>query len=152
MPNADTTHFYETISDLSLGQTHSESSPHYESINEPEIYSQGKPADLLQYDWYHGNISREQADLAMKLSGSNNPFLVRNSGHTLILSKQILGWNSHDTIHCSPEGYHLEGKEEVFKSVPEMISHYQRYPIEGDQVLGGGITDIPGKYIPRKHH
>ena len=143
MPNADTPHFYETISDLPLGQTHSESSHYYETI---EVYSQGKPADLMKYDWYHGNITREQADLAIRQSGNSNLFLVRNSGHTLILSKQIRGWNSHDTIHHSPEGYHLEGKQEVFKSVPEMIAHYQRHPIMDDQVLGRGVTYIPGKY------
>ena len=97
--------------ELPSRQTHPESSPSSRNhVNEHEIYSQGKPADLMKYDWYHGNITREQADLAMKLSGNNNPFLIRNSGHKLILSKEIDGWTSHDYNSSQSRGLSL-GRE-----------------------------------------
>lgn len=118
----------------------SRSYPHYKPITEHESH----PTDLTKYDWYHSNITQEQVERALKLSSPNNPFLVKKSGHTLVLSKRINGWNSHDTIHSSTEGYYLEGKDKVFKSVPEMISHYQRHPIKKGQVLGKGIGNIPG--------
>ena len=120
--------------------------PHYETISEPQyetikdVYSKKKPAhaDLTKYNWFHGNISEEQANVALQCEKHNN-FLVRGSIHSLILSKKSNGWKSHDIIHHSPEGYRLEGKEEVFKNVPEMIAHYQQFPIHKDRILGKAI-------------
>ena len=89
----------------------------------------------MKYDWYHGNISEEQADIALKY-GSSNIFLVRHSENQIILSYTTSGWISHDLIHCSPEGYLLERKEKVFKTVAEMIEHYKQFPIRKKQVLG----------------
>jgi dihydrofolate reductase len=43
-------------------------------------------------------------------------------------------------INHSPEGYRLEGKCELFRSIQEMIAHYQRFPIEEHLVLGGSRT------------
>ena len=124
-------HHYATIADSSSPST----APHYESINDSGIYAKGKPVDLLQHKWYHGNISDEQVNKALGYT-NNNVFLVRQSGSNLILSKRMFGWVSHDIIHHSPEGYRLEGKEKVFESVAEMIAHYQQFPITGDQILG----------------
>ena len=77
-------------------------------------------------------------------SGTKNRFVVRHSGKELVLSKCIRGWKSHDIIHRSPLGYRLDGKELVFRSVPEMIAHYQQHPIKFNQVLGEAIESIPG--------
>ena len=123
-------HHYETIPGISSDLPH-----HYETINDSGIYSKGKPTDLMKYNWYHGNISEEQAEVAISY-GESNTFFVRHTENKLILSYKIRGWKSHDIIHRSPKGYHLEGKEKVFKTVPEMIDHYKQFPICGDQVLG----------------
>ncbi len=42
----------------------------------PGIYSLGEPADITQYSWYHGNMSKEEAEIIV-LRGSFNRFLVR---------------------------------------------------------------------------
>ena len=88
----------------------------------------------MKYDWYHGNISEEQAD--RKIDKRFNNFLVRHSENKLILSYRAQGQKSHDIIHRSPEGYRLEGKEKVFKTVHDMIEHYAQSPIKWGQVLG----------------
>ena len=121
-------HHYETIPETSSDLPH-----HYDIINNSGTYSKGKSTDLMKYDWYHGNISEEQASMA--IDGDINLFLVRYCDNKLILSYKAKGWRFHNTIHHSPKGYHLEGKKEVFKNVLEMIAHYMRLPIWGDQTL-----------------
>ena len=123
---------------------------HYEAIKTSDVYSKGQPVDLMKYDWYHGSISEEQAEGVLARS-PNNAFLVRDSHKNLMLSKRINGWPSHDIIHRSPLGYHLEGKEEMFKSVPEMIAHYQQFPIRHSHHILGGAVDkhVSGTVEPR---
>ena len=121
-------HHYETIPETSSDLPH-----HYDTINDSGIYSKGKPTDLMKYNWYHGNISEEQANFA--LVGESNRFLVRYSDNKLVLSYGAKGWNFHDFIHHSPQGYRLEGQKQVFESVLEMIAHYMRFPIYRDQTL-----------------
>ena len=70
------------------------------TINDSGIYSKGKPTDLMKYNWYHGNISEEQADIA--IDGNMNRYLVRHSENKLILSYTTNGWKSHDIIHHTP--------------------------------------------------
>ena len=101
-----------------------------------------KSKNLTKHSWYHSNITKEQAEAALRLSNDNG-FLVRISTDSLVLSKSLWGWLSHDIIHHSPSGYRLDGKEEAFKSVPEMITHYQHHPIDGSKVLGTAITTVP---------
>ena len=120
-------HHYETIpSDLPH---------HYDTINDSGIYFKGKPVDLMKCNWYHGNVSEEQAKITLESMQFCNSFLVRHLENKLILSCRFLGWISHDIIHRSPGGYHLEGKEEEFKSVPEMIKHYKKFPIRRNDTL-----------------
>ena len=123
-------HYYETIPETSSDLPH-----HYETINDSGIYSKGKPTDLMKYNWYHGNISEEQAEIAID-DGNMNRFLVRHSENKLILSHRTNGWKSHDIIHCTPEGYRLEGKEKVCTTAHELTEYYQQHPIRRGQVLG----------------
>ena len=127
--------YYQTIPEISFDndQPH-----HYDTINDSGIYSKGKPTDLMKYNWYHGNISEEQAEIALS-DGISNTFFVRHSVNKLLLSYQIQGWKSHDIIHHSPEGYHLKGKKKVFRSVSDMIEHYKQFPIREDYVLGTAV-------------
>ena len=94
----------------------------------------------MKYNWYHGNISKEQADIA--IAGNMNRFLVRHSENKLILSYITTGWKSHDIIHRTPEGYRLEGKEKVCKTVHELTEYYQQHPIRRGQVLGNPADKV----------
>ena len=94
------------------------STRHYETMM---VNSKGERLELLNYNWYHGKITEEEADIALS-RGNTNTFLVRQSGHHLILSQRIRGYRSHNIIHCNPGGYRLDGKEDVFKTVPEMVA------------------------------
>ena len=123
-------HVYESIPETSSDLPH-----HYDTINDSGIYSKGEPTDFMMYNWYHGNISEELADIALQVKTSNT-FLVRHSDNKLILSYTTKGWKSHDIINHSPEGYCLEGKDIMFTSVVTLIRYYQQFPIREDQVLG----------------
>ena len=91
--------------------------------------------ELTKYNWFHGTITEEQAESALSI-GNCNLFLVRQSGNYLILSTRIQGWRHHYVINRSPRGYCLEGKNEYIKSISKMLKHYEKVPIENDQVIG----------------
>ncbi len=89
-------------------------------------------------------MSEEEADIAIR--GIGNRFLVRQSSNDLFLTSKRRGWIYHHLIKYSTEGYCLEGKEKMFKTIPEMILHYLTFPIDTDskQILGIGC-DREGK-------
>ena len=101
-------------------------------------YSQGMPADLTRFHWYHGKITKEEAEWVLGLISGRNAFLVRQSVAGLILSMIINRWISHVIIKYSPKGYSLKGKAEVFTTIPKMIEYYQIYPVKENstEVLG----------------
>ena len=98
------------------------------------IYSKGEPVDLSKHIWYHGSVTKEQAVEELP-SMKKDAFLVRQDGSHLILSTITGRTIAHKKIYHKPEGYRLEGKDEQFSSIPEMIAHYQQLPIN-DKVLG----------------
>ena len=65
-----------------------------------------------------------------------NHFLVRQSANDLILSARLQGWMKHFTINRSPGEYSLQGRKNIFKTIPEMITHYQTFPVDGTHKLG----------------
>ena len=103
------------------------------------VYKKAEPTELMKQKWYHGEITRVQAEQLLRLE-KKNKFLVRQESDKLVFSKRIDGWINHDVILRSPEGYWLEGKDTRFKTVTEMISHYTRFPIEDKtkQILSDG--------------
>lgn len=103
-----------------------------------KIYMEAKPGDLLKHSWYHDKMTKEEAEQVLHgYNEQKNCFLVRQSAkNNFVLSKKINGWFSHTAIINSVDGYCLEGRSDLFKSVLEMISHYSKCPIEGTQVLG----------------
>lgn len=110
---------------------------HYDVISNYTKYTKGKPMELDQHHWFYGSITEEQATAELSL-GSGNNFLVRHTSDNLILSSKRGGWRYDTVIHHFPEGYWLEGKDHRFKSISEVIVHYQKYPIDekDQQVLG----------------
>ncbi len=101
----------------------------------------------MRYHWYHGNVTKEKAERVMS-EGDHNVFLVRHSSHDLFLSSKRGGMIHHHLINYNTEGYHLEEKEMIFKTLPEMITHYLFFPVDSDsdQVLGIGCHR-PGMYM-----
>ena len=116
-------------------------------MDSPHIYANATKEELRELNeqgWYHGYVSKEQAEAGLKSQVEDNGFLVRLFSSRLILSMRIWGWVSHTVIHHNRQGYRLDMKEEVFKSVPDMIQHYKNHPIENTgQVLGTGIARVP---------
>ena len=99
--------------------------------------------DLTEYQWYHENITQEEAEEALKSQGSGNMFLVRKSNERLVLSKRVNGWVTHNLIHCSLNGYQLSKKDRLFESVPELIKHYQNHSLSDlRQVLGTAVITV----------
>ena len=131
-------HQYERISHILPDKFVPEESPR---LSHP--YDKGEPEDLMKYTWYHGNITKQQAEVGLNREADNKRFLVRVSDNDLILSKSVSGWISHNIIQRSPKGYNIQQGDKIFKSVPEMIAHYQHYPFEGGQVLGTGVATVP---------
>ena len=100
--------------------------PHqYETIK--GVRTKEELVDLTKYNWYHGNLTEDEAEVTFNLSGCNgNYFFVRQDpGNGMMLSRIVKGWKSHNKILHSPEGVHLKGEKESFKSIPKMIAHYQ---------------------------
>lgn len=120
---------------------------HYDSVSDATsvglgsgIYAKGDPEDITGYSWYHGNITEEQATLALSM-GNYNKFLIRHSDTDLVLSMRINGWKSHLIIHRSPEGYRLDKKDKIFHTVLALISYYKQFPVDEGRrkVLGTPI-------------
>lgn len=112
--------------------------PHYYSkIYESAPLLHGVPEELRKCRWFRGKITEEQAEAELSV-GRYNEFLVRYTNNTLILSARTAGWIHHDIINHGPHGYHLEGRDVHFRSISEMIEHYQEFPITErcNQVLG----------------
>ena len=85
-------------------------------------------------------MSKEDAEIIMRGGGNYNWFLVRQSSNDLLLTSQREGWYYHHLINYSTEGYCLEGKKKIFKTIAEMILHYLTFPIDtgSKQILGIG--------------
>ena len=92
--------------------------------------------ELTKHDWFYGEMTDEQVERVLSIKNQNN-FLVRQSGNSLILSSRLQGTRHCSVIERSPRGYYLEGKDMHFKNISEMLTHYQKVPIdENEQVLG----------------
>ena len=123
---------------LSLGEADHENG----ATLKPPIYEDISPFSdwqMKQHYWFHGGIDEDQAETLLS-KGKSNRFLVRSTLSGLVLSLRISGWSHHLAINHTTEGFcYLRRKNGCFKSVAEMIAHYQRYPIDfvtPNQTLG----------------
>ena len=92
-------------------------------------YVQGSQADSDK-DWYRGELTKAQAEEALRDCGSSNCFLVRESTGSLILSlryhdKQI----KHIKIERGPGWYqlehHVQSSEKRFSDLNELVSYHR---------------------------
>ncbi len=132
----DLPHQYATIFDLPHSYENiPETTPHHYDYISNDIYSKGEPEGLAKYKWYHGKITRDQADAALSI-GTGHRFFVWHSSDELTLSRSHHGLRTHTVIQHSPKGYQLEGESKLFGTIPEMITHYQ-------QSLGKPVETVP---------
>ncbi len=115
---------------------------HITEENDPKVYTVGEPTHLTLCPWYHGKMNNERAEIVLE-QGDHNKFLVRQYSDDLYLSSKRKGWIHHHLIIYNTDGYRLEERENVFKTIPEMISYYCTFPvnINSNQVLGVGCEN-----------
>ena len=99
-------------------------------ISGNHFYNRGVPAALtVNQPWYHKKLSREDAEKRLGKLDANS-FLVRESMQEcgkLVLSIK----NGVDFYHFPIErgvgSYQVEGTDEPFSSVVELIDHYKQH-------------------------
>ncbi|CAD6187899.1 unnamed protein product [Caenorhabditis auriculariae] len=103
---------------------------------------------LEEQPWFWGLISATEAEKIIKKKGN---YLVRgtvvNSAMSLILSVGVSFKSDdfqveHFSIKFEGENrkWHLEGREERFEAVLELVSHYRAKPLNGNTVLSEHMT------------
>ena len=82
-------------------------------------------------EWYHGELTTDEAEQALKTSGCDC-FLIRHSQGVLILSLVQNGNTTHIPIKYGPGWYKLEGSTQTFNELQELTHHFQNSPINDD--------------------
>ena len=82
-------------------------------------------------EWYHGELTRDVAEQALKASGCDC-FLIRHCQGVLVLSLVQNGNTTHIPIKYGPGWYKLEGSTQTFSELQELTHHFQNSPINDD--------------------
>ena len=84
-------------------------------------------------DWYHGELTRDQAEESLRASGSNC-FLIRESKGSLVLSLLLHGQIHHLKIKHGPRWYSLEGRSSIerFSDLNELVSYHCSVSASGE--------------------
>ncbi len=119
------------------------------AIADPSLYAEGSPL-ITDKDWYHGELSRDEAEQALATSG-RDCFLVRASQGALILSLIHHGILHHIKIKHGCSGYHeLESSSSqyLFIELEDLVSYYGRHDIkELKTTLGAAcVKKTAGRY------
>ena len=95
------------------------------------VYNRGAPAVLtITQPWYHKKLSREEANERLKAMDTNDSFLVREStkeSGKLVLSVKNCDEFYHFHIERGVGSYQVEGTDEPFSSVVELVDHYKQF-------------------------
>ena len=104
------------------------------------VYAKGSLLGSDQ-DWYHGQLSRVEAEQALTASGCNC-FLIRESQGALVLSLIHHGQVHHVNIKYGPGWYELEGgsAQYSFTELEELVSHYSSEHISEGLKLTLGVA------------
>ena len=109
------------------------------------IYTKSSPVDSDK-DWYHGKLTRLQAENALRESQDSNCFLIRVSRakakRSLILSLIHHGEVYHTTIEYGPGWYRLQGEppEKSFSKLDDLVSHYRSKVLHIDPKTTLGVA------------
>ena len=116
------------------------------AVSTSSIYTKGSPVDSDK-DWYHGELTRVQAEKALRESQDSNCFLIRESRvkskRSLILSLIHHGAEVyHTTIEYGPGRYRLEGEppEKAFSKLDDLVSHYRSKALHIDPKTTLGVA------------
>ena len=104
------------------------------------VYAKGSPLGSDK-DWYHGQLTRVEAEQALTASGCNC-FLIREDGRALVLSLIHHGQVHHVNIKYGPGWYELESgsAQYSFTELDELVSHYSSEPISEHLKLTLGVS------------
>ena len=98
-------------------------------------------------EWYHGELTREEAEKALKVSGCDS-FLIRHCQGVPVLSLIHHGQVHHITIKYGPGWYELENgtAQYSFLELDDLVTYYRKYPISPDNafILGEACEITPG--------
>jgi hypothetical protein len=102
------------------------------------IYTKGL-FQVFNEDWYHGELTGEEAEQALKAS-SCDCFLIRLSQGVLVLSLVHGGEFHHITIKHGPGRYELENSDPAapryrFAELEDLVTHYSSFPISCEVYL-----------------
>lgn len=89
----------------------------------------GRVNSLEKHSWYHGKLSRNEAEYLLK-SGINGSFLLRESESMMgqhSISLRYEGRVYHYRI-TSDSGVYFVTQEAQFRSLPELVHHHSTYP------------------------
>ena len=93
--------------------------------------------DPADYKWYFEDIKEDQSLIILREQGTyDNCFLVRTSGKKTFLSYKQSGAIKHSVIEKTLKGFDVGNKNIYFKSIPDLVTHYQKSPIFSTQLLG----------------
>ncbi len=91
------------------------------TVAEPSIYMKGLQVDSDK-EWYHGELTREQAEMTLRDNGSDC-FLIRESKGSLVLSLINHGETHHVKITNQFGWYSIGGWPEEFKELNELVKY-----------------------------
>ena len=104
-------------------------------------------------DWYHGELTRDQAEEALRASGSNC-FLIRESKGSLVLSTILQGQIYHYVIKRGPGRYSLSSSVKNFSDLNELVSYYHNNAIvteSGEALTLGAVCRKAGHNSGKVH-
>ena len=92
-------------------------------------------------EWYHGEITRDEAEQALKASGSDC-FLIRHCQGVLVLSLIHDGEFHHITVNYGPGWYELENgsAQYSFTEVEDLVDYYCEYIISPKNEIMLGVS------------
>ncbi|XP_040822311.1 tyrosine-protein kinase TXK isoform X4 [Ochotona curzoniae] len=96
--------------------------------------TENKPTNLEIYEWYHRNITRNQAERLLRQEAKEGAFIVRDSRHlgSYTISVFIKARRStmeatikHYQIKRNDSGHWYVAERHLFQSIPELIWYHQ---------------------------
>ncbi len=79
-------------------------------------------------EWYHGELTREQAEMTLRDNGSDC-FLIRESKGSLVLSLINHGEKHHVKIAYQLGWYSIDGLSKKFKELNELVEYISTHNI-----------------------
>ncbi len=97
------------------------------AVAEVSIYMKGHQLDSDK-EWYHGELTREQAEKTLRDNGSDC-FLIRESKGSLVLSLINHGETHHGKITHQLGWYSIDGWSKKFKELSELVEYISTHNI-----------------------